>query len=65
MIRQIIFYVEFESNLKDIETDVIFFDWDGKSSVMSTAFDALGTYMKEKYPNDAYNVKDWRWADRR
>lgn len=65
-IRQIIFYVEFlNSDLKDIGTDVIWFDWDGKSPVMDSAFPALKKYMNEKYPDKEYGVKDWEWADRR
>jgi hypothetical protein len=66
MKRQIIFYIEFfESTLEPTDTGVLWFDWDGKSPVMDSAFAALSTYMNEKYPNEKYGIKDWKWADKR
>jgi hypothetical protein len=66
MIRQIVFYIEFfESAREPTSTDVIQFNWDGKSPVMDSAFPALKSYMDNRYPNEEYGIKDWEWVDKR
>lgn len=59
MIRQIKFYLS-----DSIITDIIFFEWDGKSSVMDSAFERLKSYMDVFYPGKSYEVVDWWWADK-